>query len=140
MNTFLVILISSLASAVVGSLLLWIGLGIYPGSTAGFDLSVYVSILCFSCAGVFITGCIALPLTATFIKTIQSPKSMAIIAAVGGAIIYLCVNVLIASLSGERVIVSFFRSGAFLFPVLVGLLFGGCFGYAYKYFRLLLFP
>jgi hypothetical protein len=107
-----------------------------PGSTAGFDVTLYLGILCVSTPVVFLVGSVTALMGSSLWKTVKNPRFTAAMGAFGGALAYLCINVVVALFSGPGVIASFFRSGVFLFPLTVGFVFGGCFGYALTYFSL----
>jgi hypothetical protein len=138
MKTLAVILLSSLTSAVVGSLIVWIGLGLFPGSTTGFDITLYLGILCVATPVVLAAGGATAWIAFPYVKVFERPKFLSALGGVGGATMYLFINIVIASMSERGAIWSFFRSGAFVFPIIVGFVFGSCFGYALTWFRRLL--
>lgn len=131
MNIWLRILLSSIGASLLGSMILWVVFGILPGSTAGFTISLYVSIFMLSSIVISISSLI---LTFIFMSHVQrlsghSVLSTSVSFAIAGAMVYFLINLCIMIFSGDKVMVGkFFSSGVFLFSIFVGTLYGASFG------------
>ena len=138
MNIWLGILLSSIGASLLGSLILWVMLGVFPGSTAGFTISLYVSMVMLSSIVISISTLI---LTFCFTPHVQrlsshSTLSTSVSLAIAGAVVYFLINLCIMMVSNNKGIAGqFFSSGVFLFPILVGAIYGASFGWVFSRLR-----
>jgi hypothetical protein len=138
MSLWVTYLVSALGASVLGSLVLWILVGIHPTSTAGFTLSLYVSMLILS--AIVITICSSILLFAMkplALKLSQMPTAATVgITALVGGLSYFVINFSIMLLSSDKGIVGkFFGTGGFVYPLVIGLIYGCAFGLVYSKVR-----
>jgi len=106
-----------------------------PQSTTGFSLSLLVSIIFLSVIVVSISCMIVAGIfKAYLLKVGDKPMLQAVaICAVFGGLLYLIINLCVLSLSSDGGMVGqFFKGGGFLFQLLVGVIYGGSFGFVFK--------
>lgn len=138
MNIWLTYLISALGASVLGSLVLWLLIGLHPTSTAGFTLSLYVSILILSAILITISSSVLLlvlkPLALKLSLMATAPTIG--ISTVTGGIFYFAINLIILILSSDKGIVGkFFGTWGFIYPLVIGLIYGCSFGIVYSKVR-----
>ncbi|MEY4246199.1 MAG: hypothetical protein RLZZ245_3784 [Verrucomicrobiota bacterium] len=138
MSLWVTYLVSAFGASVLGSLVLWILIGIHPTSTAGFTLSLYVSMLILS--AIVITICSSVLLFAMkplALKLSQMPTAATVgITALVGGLSYFVINFSIMLLSNDKGIVGkFFGTGGFIYPLVIGLIYGCAFGLVYSKVR-----
>ena len=138
MSLWLTYLVSALGASVLGSLVLWFLIGIHPTSTAGFTLSLYVSMLILSAIVITIFSSILLfAMKPLALKLSQMPVvSIVGITTFVGGFSYFMINFAIMLLSSDKGIVGkFFGTGGFVYPLVIGLIYGCAFGLVYSRVR-----
>ena len=124
-------LLSSLSSSFLGSLILSIILTFL--NKASYSISSIIPIFLISGAGLVITSLLlVLPLSWKF----ELPQGVLIcflIGSFGGAIFYFVINGLIYLFTVKDDMFSFISDGIFVFPVLVGFLYGGIYAVSLRF-------
>tara|TARA_B100001093_G_C26791407_1_gene999132 strand:+ start:601 stop:1038 length:438 start_codon:yes stop_codon:yes gene_type:complete len=116
-------LFSSLSSSFIGSLVLSLVFTIL--NKAPYSISSIIPIFLVSGIGLVITSLVlVLPLSWKF-ELPQGGLMCFFIGSFGGAIFYFLINGLIHLFTVKNSIISFLTDGIFVFPVLIGFLYGG---------------
>ncbi len=134
MSLWLSYLVSALGASVLGSLVLWLLIGI----AAGFSLSLFVSILMLSviviipCTSILLLCLKPLALKLSQMPTVSTVRTTTLV----GGLSYFTIYLVIIVFTNEKGLAgSFFRTGAFIFPLVVGLIYGCTFGLVYSKLR-----
>jgi len=138
MNRLVDFAVTALGSSAIGSFFVWIGLALHPKSTAGLSLDTYAAI--FVLSSVVMSACSAIIFLAfspfiTLFWRLPSAVSICLTAILGGCT-YVGINIAILGVSSNKGIVwKFFGTWAFLFPLLIGGVYGSAFGWMYRHGR-----
>jgi len=131
MNIWIAILLSSVGSSLLGSVVVWVLLSVWPGSTAGFSGQLYVSMVILSCIVVSLSSVTITMCAKSYVERVRNYATVpaATRSAAMGAILYFAINFLIMAASTNKGIVEkFFSTGGFIFPVCVGAIYGASLG------------
>ena len=138
MSIWLTYLVSAAGASLMGSLILWLLIGIHPNSTAGFTFSLYISMLILSSI-VITSSCyiILILLKSLGFSLEQVPVKYTIfVTSLVGCLLYFSINFVIISLSSDDGnLKQFFSSWGFIFPLVVGAIYGCAFGIFYSKIR-----
>lgn len=135
MNKMVDCVVTAVASSAIGSLALWAFMAIHPESTAGLSLQLYASIFILSSIVVLICTSILLfafrPIV-TSLSRLPVPL-VACLTAVFGGCTYVGINVAIMGASSDKGVVwKFFGTLSFLYPLIIGAVYGAAFGAVYR--------
>jgi len=131
MNIWIAVLLSSVGASLLGSVVLWVLISVWPGSTAGFSGALYVSMVILSSIVVLISALLLTACAKSHVARVaaHTAASAAIRSAIAGAVLYFVINFLIMVASTNKgILEKFFVTGGFLFPVCVGAIYGASFG------------
>ena len=138
MNIWIAVLLSSVGASLLGSVILWLALSFWPGSTAGFSGALYLSMVILSSMVVSVSALVLTICGKSHMERVRSyAAGTAIInAAIAGAVLYFSINLFIIVVSSNKGIVEkFFVTGGLLFPICVGAIYGAAFGFVLTRFR-----
>lgn len=132
MNIWIAILLSSAGASLLGSVVLWMLISVWPGSTAGFSGFLYVSMVVLSSIVVSISASVITLCAKSYVEHVRgfSTAPAVTTTAVGGAVLYFAINFIIMAASNNKgILEKFFVTGGFVFPICVGAIYGACFGF-----------
>ncbi|MEW5977251.1 MAG: hypothetical protein AB1898_15785 [Acidobacteriota bacterium] len=129
------VLIAAQISALFGTALVTTGLMLVTDATVRSTSGIFVSIWPFAFAVINVVAvAIVLPVQMK-IKLEMNLFAWCVVSGMAGSLVYLLINVVLAYGQGRILVSEFFRTGAYMFPVLIGALFGLIFGFSYRIAR-----
>ena len=138
MNIWVAVLLSSIASSLLGSIVLWILLSVWPGSTAAFSPALYFSMVALTSIVVTITALLVTLSAKSYVERIRTYTALSscIRTAMGGALLYFSINLfLVVASNNNGIFEKFMLTGGFIFPICVGAIYGAVFGAVIVRFR-----
>jgi len=137
-NIFLLHLLSALGGSILGSFIIWLILNIFSSDSGSFSIILYVSIFLLSAVVIFLLTMLIYVVFKPVVLLLADLTSIKLIAitSLSGGMLYLTINSLIILFADEDgIFLKFLLTGAFVYPFVIGAIYGCAYGVTYIKFR-----